>query len=109
MMNRRSRVLVVAAVVWLLVSFALYWSGLGLERYEGWAVVWSRVVPIHAVVPLYASACLEQPAVIGGELYFGCKTEFSVFGFAVLALLPVMLLACLVAAADWVRNGRRAS
>lgn len=108
-MNRRSRMLVVAALVWLVVSFFLYWSGLGLERYESWATVWTRAVPLHAVVPLYDSACLDRPAVVGGELNFGCRTEFSALGFAVLALLPLFLVGCCIAAADWVRKGGRAS
>lgn len=108
-MNVRSRIFVVVAATWLVASLAVYWSGLGLDRYSDWAVLWSRAVPLHAIVPLYQSSCLEQPAVIGGELYFGCKTDFSALGYAVLALLPVILLAMLVGAVGWVRNGFRSA
>jgi hypothetical protein len=109
MMNEWGRIIVVAIAIWLVASFALYWSGLGLERYSDWAATWSRAVPFHDVVPLYDSSCLEQPAVTRGELYFGCRTAFSVLGYSVFALVPTVILAILVAAASWVRSGFRSA
>ena len=108
-MNGWIRIIVVTAAIWLVASFALYWSGLGAERYTDWAAIWSRTVPLHAVVPLYDSSCLEQPVVISGELYFGCRTTFSVAGYGILALIPLVLVVSLVAAASWVRNGFRSA